>query len=347
MINYIRDNISNKTNESFIDMDDISLMSESISLMENTDMELRYYLLSLHDSNVVTEASARFDSFVGILKKIINFFKKTIIDIFSRAYTFILELFGNPKDYIAKYKDQLHNMKGFDISKYTSIKYYDYTYFDTDTPDPNLYLKFIENYEYSLKDLKSIANSVSKQELIASINKLEDSTETTINSDFFNNLRGEIIHSVNKNAPAVISAELYQEQLFSLFRGGASTFHKGEMKISSDQVAISCDRYLSYKDLSKKLKKEKDTIVNSADDITKKFSNIGVADFIKEYKTDTEVNYALSRYIKKKIAQLSEMCNIFVMAYSAKIDAVKECAIMDKKICYKAITHLLSGDLED
>ena len=330
-----------KSNEDNINY--ISFSESCINLLEESDNELRLILLSCRD-NVVKEASLSENGLIKVIKSIIKFFIKTIKDIFGRFYAIILRFLDNDET-IKKYKNQLHSLpSSFNLSKYSDIEYYNYTYLDADIPDPNLYLLFT-NYEDSLTELKKLSKNVSKQELLSSINDIANNTDTMSNGEYFNRLRSIIINKGNDNK--VVSAETYQSKLFSLFRGGAvDNGIVGKQKIGSEQVALSCDRYLKYKDLVKKTEKQRDTIERVAKETEEKFIN-AIKNSMTDHSADDEVIYALDMYEKKKVAQLAEMCNICVMAFSAKITALKECAIMDKKICYKAITHILTGDLED
>ncbi len=326
-----------------------NLFVYGLHLLEDSDMMIRKHLLSMYDeSKVITEGFIKKIDLKALCKKIIEFFLKTLKDIYGRLKGLVLELFNNDRT-IAKYKDQLRHMPdSFDISKYTDIQFHNYSYFEADIPDPNLYLKFSQNYEDSISELQKIAKIESKQEIIAAIMKLEEAVDIQTDSMFFNEIRGSIIGSGKDLHGIIVTAETYPEYLYSLFRNGESMAHIGKMTITKNQVALSCDRFLNSKVLLKKIEKQQLAIEGACNKVTRDFDKLSAAKInINQGKTDLDIEYAIDKYIKKKLAQLAEMCNICVMAFSAKSEAIKECAVMDKKICYKAITHILTGDLEE
>jgi hypothetical protein len=54
------------------------------------------------------------------------------------------------------------------------------------------------------------------------------------------------------------------------------------------------------------------------------------------------------KYMKAKSNQVQEMCNIHVLAFSAKLDALNDCFRQDKSVLYKALSKIqgnLKGDL--
>ena len=225
-----------------------NLFVYGLHLLEDSDMMIRKHLLSMYDeSKVVTEGFIKKIDLKALCKKIIEFFLKTLKDIYGRLKGLVLELLNNDRT-IAKYKDQLRHMPdSFDISKYTDIQFHNYSYFEADIPDPNLYLKFSQNSEDSISELQKIAKIESKQEIIAAIMKLEEAIDIQTDSMFFNEIRGSIIGSGKDLHGIIVTAETYPEYLYSLFRNGESMAHIGKMTITKNQVALSCDRFLNSK----------------------------------------------------------------------------------------------------
>lgn len=343
----IKEGILSKDNE-VNEIADCSLFVYGLHLLEDSDMMIRKDLLSIYDSKVINEGFINKLDLKGLCDKIIKFFIKTLKDIFGRLKALLIELFDYDRS-IKKYKDKLHHMPAnFDISKYTDIEFHNYSYFETDIPDPNLYLKFSQNYDDSYAQLQKIAKIESKQEIIAAINSLESTIDIQTDSEFFNEIRGAIIGAGKNLHGTIVTAEMYPEQLYMLFRNGETMAHIGKMTITQNQVALSCDRFLDSKNLLKKIEKQQLAVEAACNKVSKQFDKLSAAKVsIYGGKTDLEIETAMDLFIKKKLAQLAELCNICVMAFSAKAEAIKECAIMDKKICYKAITHILTEDLED
>ena len=323
--------------------------SIGIELIEEADNEFRNIMLSTHGVKPLNEGfdiKKNLSKIKDIVAKIIKFLIKAIKDIIARFNMFIAELFADKNKLIEKYKNKLANMPAeFEISKYTDIQYYNYTYLEADIPDPNLYLMFSENYEVMMGEIKKIANLITKQEIIAAINRLESSIDTGSNSSYLMSVRSSIINSGNNSNSTAITAEMFPERLFMLYRDGASSGYQGKLIIPPNQVKKSCDRCLNYKATLNRIDKQRAAIEKASSDIEKKFDKL-TAKFILN-KEDFDIEIALDRLCRKKVVELSELCSVFVMAFSAKIDACKECYIMDKKICMKAITHIVTKDLEE
>ena len=349
-LNSIKETILSKDTAVTESYENESLFVYGLRLLEESDMEIRKTLLSIYDNKFVNESlidNIKKIDLKYLVQKILHFFIKTIKDIFGRLKALLMELFDFDRS-IKKYKKELHNMPdSFDLSKYSDIKFHNYSYFEADIPDPNLYLKFSQNYEDSITELTKISKSASKQELINAIYALGDKIDTQSDSNFFNKIRGSIISSGKDLGGIIVTAETYPNYLYSLFRNGEATAYTGKMTIIPNQVAISCDRFLNSKALIRKIEKQQSAIELACSKVEKQFTKLTAKELsLYEGSADVEIEGALDSYTKKKIAQLAEICNICVMAFSAKVEAIKECAVMDKKICYKAITHILTGDLE-
>ena len=56
----------------------------------------------------------------------------------------------------------------------------------------------------------------------------------------------------------------------------------------------------------------------------------------------TEVMNQIDLFVKKKAEQIIEMCNIHSLAFSYKLDAIKDCYKQDKDVLYKALSKLAS-----
>ena len=330
-------------------MTDGNFMSTSIELLEESDNEIRNIMLSSYGVVSVTESfeiKKTLRKFGDLVSKIIQKFIKTIKFLIGKVNMFFMELFADKNKMIIKYKNKLLNMPAdFELSKYTDIQYYNYTYLDADIPDPNLYLQFSENYELLLEELKKISNSVSKEEIIDAINRLESSIYIGKNSRFLMSVRSDIINTNDTNSNDIVTAETYQERLFALFRNGSTSYYQGKLTIPPYQVKKSCERCLNYKDMVNKIDKQRSAIEEAAKDVERKINKLTSKTVFA--KDDFDIEIALDRLCKKKIIELTELCNVIVMAFTAKMEACKECSVMDKKICFKAISHIVTTDLEE
>lgn len=317
-----------------------NLFSFGLECIEESDNELNDIM-----SRVVIKESLG-SSFIDIIKTIIVSFINLINRIFDKFKQFFLYLLRSDKS-IENYKSKLLKFdESFEIFDY-DLRYRIYTNFEADIPDPNLYLRFSEDYEESVGKLEKYANSLSKQELLSKIDHLTDSIDLDIDGKYFSTLRSSILKSKD-----IVRSEEYPDKLYKIFRNDddidnpVTDTRRDKFKITPLMVRSACKRYYNIKKMIKETEKQKATLVNTANSVVKKFEKLDPSIVYTNYNTlDYDLANVFERYGRKKASQLSETCNICVMAFTAKLDALKEASAQDKKICFYAISRMISGGI--
>jgi hypothetical protein len=251
---------------------DENLFSFGLSCIEESDMELRKIMI---DEQVVLESLG--SSFIEIIKTIIGTFIGIIIKIFSRFKDFFVQLIRSD-DTIVKYKKELLKFdKEISIFDY-DLRYRRYTNFDADIPDPNLYLKFNEEYEDSVGKLEKWSKSRSKSELLSKIAQLTNNIDLDLNGKYFTELRAEILKTKK-----IVKAEDYADTLYKLFRdeedkepNPKTDTRRNKFKVSPLMVREACKRFLSSKKMISEVEKQKTTLNNTAQSVIKKFEKLSL-----------------------------------------------------------------------
>lgn len=317
-----------------------NLFSFGLECIEESDNELNDIL-----SKVVVKESLG-SSFIDIIKTIIVSFIGLITKIFEKFKQFFLYLLRSDKS-IDNYKSKLMKYDDtFEIFDHELV-YRTYTNFEADIPDPTLYLRFSEDYEESVGKLEKFAKSISKQELLSKIDSLTDDIDLDIDGKYFSTLRSSILKTKE-----IVRAEEYPDKLYKIFRDGDSStypapdYRREKFKVTPIIVRSACKRFYEIKKMIKETEKQKDTLISTANSVVKKFEKLNPSVIYTNYNTlDYDLANAFERYGRKKASQLSETCNICVMAFTAKLDALKEASAQDKKICFYAISRMISGGI--
>ena len=80
----------------------------------------------------------------------------------------------------------------------------------------------------------------------------------------------------------------------------------------------------------------------SAKQTCKKIEKINADKVFNSYTPiDYDIEYALNQVLRLESGKISKMCNLILMAYSAKLDALKEAVVQDRKILRKVISQLI------
>lgn len=192
--------------------------------------------------------------------------------------------------------------------------------------------------------------------------------------DFYDAFRGHVIgidHDIDDTD--------FSEELFKLFRNDESS--ESSITIDSNYVTEAYRRFDKYKDTIKQINKTKDAIIKDYQDLEKQLDKLieynkdaksfKVKDVSRDYSRDqirkldsapefatfddtgaaSNANAALSYsqtafdslnlWLKKQSTRVNRMCDIHSRAFSAKLEAAKDCFSQDKKILNKAIQQVI------
>lgn len=309
---------------------------------EKTIQEAKLYRVMAEAGNnlwVVHEGFGDFFQWVkDFIKKVINFFKKLLAKFWVR----INSLFGRDK-YIENNKDQLRE---FGSEHEFDIKGYKFTIKDgIPTLDP------VEKIEEALHGLAVAAEDDGKKSY-----KVKDKTALTNayakfqeDKDKLDNVRASIL---GENGP--IDDSDWKDALFEKFRDGDR--EKITITVTSSVVTESLTNFTNYDKMKSKTEKQRDNVEKAYNRIQKKFDelaekaknlageNVSVSDFIDDNaseRADEDKIFTISAFARDISNRLEEISNLHVMAFTAKLDAIKDRYHQDKSIIYGAFKKIL------
>lgn len=326
------------------------LFNESLDFIMSITNEMNTYRKDLHKSILEADGNQyiiqeSFDGFIGKIKKIIDKFLDFIKKIFKK-FSLMLHKIVKSDKYIVKHKEDVKKFSGeFDI------KGYKYTNLDNDDfPQINAYQQFSSFNKY-----KSSEEIKTADDLINATSNLLSSAKSDID-DWYSSFRGTVLGSDGS-----YSETEFKEELFKKFRNQEDS--ADTITIDSVGVIDSLDRFLNYdktinriKKLQSNLEKEYKNIKSEAKNMTSSFDQ---NDYIKDIFNNVTAYAGAGTEDKGKIDanvqlimdlivdRISKMCTIHSMAFTSKIEAVKQCYIQDKKILYRALKAVIKEEYSD
>ena len=298
----------------------------------------RSVLESGDDYIAITEA---FDGFFDSIKSIINKVIEFIKTLWGKFLTQLNKFFNSEK-YL---KDHLK-----DLDKFTSENEFTFDGFEFTISDAVPAKEVISNLigVGSGADLDATDNLTTNADLEkkynALISKLED--------DWYDKARAQILGRPNG---AIVDSD-YAEELFKEFRNGES--HKQELTVGVSSLSTYKIVFEKHKDLEKEAKKTKNRLENEYNDIKKGFDNAvkrtgdNYSFIYKTAKgeepifgndaklTDSDARKTLELYVKAKSDQISRLSNLHLLAFSAKLDAIKDQTRQAKFVLYKSLYRI-------
>lgn len=317
-----------------------SIFVDSLEMLKESDRFINDIMKSIHMKVLLSEASDKNSvylqefSFKDIISDIIGLFVDLIKSIYNKFKSLMQKIIGSDKT-IEKYETKLRNMKGvFNVT----FERYIYTCSDGDIPNVDLKMVFYDDYDILIGKLKEISDLKTKTERCEKMRSLQADVSSGINQAYYDSVRQRTIRTTH-----MISKEYYAEELFNVFRDGGN---RATTKIDSTEINNILNRYLKHKDILKETENKKNDTIRSAKEVEGMIKRISLQKNNKYYVPyDTEEEFLFNEILQRKIGQINEICNIFVLAYSAKLDAIKESAIQDKKVLFEAIKFINMGEV--
>ena len=325
-------------NESFFAMC-VDFVNESHK--ELTDAKLTLYK-SLSEASTETVVLESFSSFFSAVKDIIDKFLKFLKQIIERFWITINKLVKSDK-FLKKRKD---DFRKFNEDCEFDITGYEYT-FNPDVPLANAVLDITKDFYSNLRP----ENSNMSADYIKSLND-----QFKYNETWYDGFRARLL----KKDGEYITANDFGEELFKVFRN--DTMDTDSITITSDIVIDAYRRYDNYDDLRKQTERERKDIersYNRLQDDIKRLSNKSNltpaaihnmldnsnAAYNKIDGVDptsgnpVSANFAIvfDIYAKNQVDKIQRCSDIHLLAYGAKLDALKEALKQDRATLYKAL----------
>ena len=179
-------------------------------------------------------------------------------------------------------------------------------------------------------------------------------------SDFRDKFRAYVIGKENET----IDSSDFSEELFELFRDGENS--TSSITIDYNFVQDAYRRFDKYKEVTKVIEKKKNEMIKDYEDLEKHLDKM-----IKYNESNHKIDYSdsasrsytssmlglinkpsgfiydkstadkMQSLLKAYSVRVNDMCQIHTQAFSAKLEACKDCFKQDKTILNKAIQHIL------
>ena len=297
------------------------------------------------DQYVVLES---FSDFFSKINDIINKFIQFIKSLVTRFITHIQKLIKSDK-YINSHKKEFDKFK--DTDKFT-MNGYTYT-FDPNIPAAAASVNFnkdlFEDLYNSSKDFDFSVEGINAA--IANMN----------NSEVYDEFRGKVLQRDSD-----ISIGEWDTELFKVFRN--DSLDTSEIEVNSTLVHKTLNRFAAFNSYKKQVEADQKRIQNDYENVKKQVKeivrgngNLNMSAFIEripqDMKADIKRNnytnqgiitgdlmYKLDLYTKIKVDQITEFSNIHTLAFSAKLDALKESYKQDRALLYTALLKVQRTD---
>ena len=331
----------------------VKFITESHTEMTNAKMTLYKSLSEATTDTVVLES---FSDFFSSVKDIIVKFLKFIKRLFER-FLATLNKFISSDTFIKKNKDTILKFNSdceFDMTGYNFT-------FEPNVPVASAITSITDDL---FADLKTVSNGELSAENIKAIND-----RYSYDEDYYDDFRGKVL---NRDGDKITATD-FQEELFRAFRD--DSLEVETITVDPAKVMDSYRRFSNFKETKKQAEREQHNIekeYNNLKDEIKKLSNKGILNvpailgFIGDvsnittidgqnisginsntgYQSSSELAIAFDIFAKNKADQVQRCSDIHVLAYSAKLDAIKECFKQDKALLYKAYSMVKKKGVE-
>ena len=338
-----------------LDLDE-SYFATAVSFIKEANNDLMESKQNLYKS--ISEATTQFvvlesfSDFFSRVNDIINKFIKFIKSLAQRFLTHINKLINSDK-YINSHKTDFKDFR--DTDKFT-INGYNYT-FNPNIPMAAASVSFNRSLFEDLYD-KSGSIDLSPNGVNTSINKIDIESSC-------DEFRGSVL---GQSTP--ISVGEFDTELFKIYRD--NSIDTEEIEVDSLEVSKALNRFTSFSDNKKqitndqsKIERDYEQVKKQVKDITRRNGDLNLSAFIdrlpqemqgniKKSKDSTDnqqgfsmsadLMYKLDLYTKAKVDQITEFSNIHTLAFSAKLDALKESYKQDRALLYTALLKIQRTD---
>ena len=191
----------------------------------------------------------------------------------------------------------------------------------------------------------------------------EISDMTNKNEDFYDEFRAYVLNQSGKK----LDSKEFSDECFKVFRNGEDSTES--ITIDYNFVQDSYRNFDKYKDTIKDIEKKKNEMIKDYEDLEKQLDklikynkethkievdkkvgrantqkylqNLSTNDFTSNIIYDSSTADRVQSLMKVYSARVNQMCQIHTQAFSAKLEAAKDCFKQDKQILNKAIQQIL------
>lgn len=341
--------LENKNLSSIMDntIDEECYLYGTISYLNSMNEEFREankeLYRSIYEADSLVAVNESFADFFTKIKDIIIKFLKYLKSLTDRFTTTLHRIVGSKK-YIIKNEEEL--------KKFNTDCEFDYDGY-TFTIDPNIPVcNALEEFskEFVRVDFDSIAKETNNKEKKHLIKKVYDSKKNELDNDYYDLFRARVL---GRDGQRIYQSE-FGNELFQIFRDGSD--NTSVFTISSAIINECINSLKSFDTSEKDIKSKKKEMENQYNSILKQIDsmissnrnnkvynldiNTGVYDGKTQINLDNDAMNQLNLYVKALMNQITEMTTIHSMAFSYKLDAIKDKYNQDKRILYIALSKI-------
>ena len=300
-------------------------------MLQKSNSEINELMLSYHRVAALREGYLCESFNLGeIIENIIKWFCDIINEIFGKFKALMFKIFSNDKSF-KKYEDKFKSFNGGKME--VDFQRYYYTCSDPEIPKCGLADQFSGELEDLRKRLKKISKCDTKAERIRVMGDILSDLKSDTNAGYFAMVRSSCL-----GLTYPISQDTFPEELFNIFRNGGEYYSD---RVDNREVMEAYNRFMNHKDLVKAAEAQKKQIVTSANQVKHDIKQLTLKSISDTYVPyDIGEEQAFDDIIKRKVGQVSEVCNIYVLAFTAKLDALKESYAQDRKFLLAVISYM-------
>ena len=288
-----------------------------------------------------------FSDFFVKIKEIIDKFLKFLKSLAARFLTSLNKLIES-ESYLKKHKKDFSDFKDADKFDITGYKFT----FTDNIPVPNAILDFNRDMFIDLLGDQNKINASGVQ-----------STNVYLAADLenkCNEFRKNIIGADND-----ISISDFPDELFKVYRNGDSDTNT--IEVDRLYVKNAVDRFFSYSTIKKSIDSQYKQVNDAykrveaqVKDIVKRNGDLNKEAFKTNMQKATDITAVsvdgegimmsgdlmvqLDIYVKTKVDEIQKCSDIHALAFSAKLDALKDCYRQDKATLYTALSRIQRTD---
>lgn len=328
MSSNFRSSFNNTQNDPKPDNNSIFIETLQFLLQENIEFQI-----SMNNSKIdsINESIHASDVLKSLIKKID--FKKIIVNILTK-FIELLEKMGkevevffaslaNQNTVIKRYKKQLQN---FEKEVHFPDNRYIYTNLGVSTSYTTYKSELDKEYSTLILDLTELSKFNTYEGFYNTIQNITD--ECNMTESNIDELRGKVLGTLNP-----IKSEDFAKEAFNYFRNDGNQV--GASNILPREVRKACDDFFNYSKQIKMVKKDKSDMKQNSLKIQKDISNLKLEDFIKD-NLPPEANTYFAKLLNNKCIRVKSLCDIYLMLFSIKLDALKDAHNQNARILFEA-----------
>lgn len=339
----------NEANNSSIPKQNVQVESKDFSFFENTlnvimneQIEFEVNLIQVNEGLLGKAAkhvvSKQFDKIKSlnikdILSKILDMFVEAVQKLEEMFSVFLVSLI-NKNTRIKLYKNKLSN---FNSSITFNKKNFDYSNILENNTFSSYESEITKVYDSFVDSLVSLNKATTPVELAKILSDIKD--DSKYDSEDLDIIRGKLL-SKNIN----VSTSDFADELFKYFRNGKSEPNKKSV-ISSTEVKKIAETYFDNKKQESIIKRESTKLRTKAFSLKAKIKTANIFTYVPD---NVSINMSCvqdyNTIVNSKCRKIRDICDIYRLYYSAKIDALKEYNYKCRDILIEAIKEIVKEE---